>query len=161
MYSCKTHRQESARGVLKLVFLYSLTFLVQGSAQQCEHQKDGGDGFMIVQEPVSPNQSLEHVSDTLRSNHQYTKPIQPSNSSFYLFFWANLSASTFIQKLHFFFSCFHMSFFMLLHYSFLYMWDICQNVKPEQQSFVSKKTNTYSMYKSKTINFVKLTILLY
>ena len=24
-----------------------------------------------------------------------------------------------------------------------------------------KKTNTYSMYKSKTINFVKLTILLY
>ena len=81
MYSCKTHRQESARGVLKLVFLYSLTFLVQGSAQQSEHQKDGGDGFMIVHEPVTPYQSLEHVSDTQSSNHQYTKPIQPSNSS--------------------------------------------------------------------------------
>lgn len=80
MYSCKTHRQESARGVLKLVFLYSLTFLVQGSAQQCERQKDGGDGVMIVQEPVSPYQSLS-MSDTQRSNHQYTKPIQPSNSS--------------------------------------------------------------------------------
>ena len=64
-------------------------------------------------------------------------------------------ASTFL------FSCFCISFFMLLHFSFLYMWDICQNVKPERQSFVSKKTNTYSMYKSKTINFVKLTILLY
>ena len=60
--------------------------------------------------------------------------------------------------LHFFFSCFHISLFMLLHFSFLYMWDICQNVKPERQSFVSKKTDTYSMYKSKTINFVKLTI---
>ena len=61
----------------------------------------------------------------------------------------------------FLFSCFCISFFMLLHFSFLYMWDICQNVKPERQSFVSKKTDTYSMYKSKTINFVKLTILLY
>ena len=61
----------------------------------------------------------------------------------------------------FLFLCFCISLFMLLHFSFLYMWDICQNVKPERQSFVSKKTDTYSMYKSKTINFVKLTILLY
>ena len=42
----------------------------------------GGDEFMIAHEPVCPNQSSEHVSDTLRSNHQHTKPVQPSNSRF-------------------------------------------------------------------------------
>ena len=42
----------------------------------------GGDEFMIAHEPVSPNKSSEHVSDMQRSNHQYTKPIQSSNSSF-------------------------------------------------------------------------------
>lgn len=78
-----------------------------------------------------------------------------------LHFFFHASAFLFFMLLHFFFSCFHISLFMLLHFSFLYMWDICQNVKPERQSFVSKKTDTYIMYKSKTINFVKLTILLY